>query len=264
MLTKHTKNRYHFSTLALLIALSPILTAASSAYAVLGACTSSKPCTCADVSVMKQFLDDQEKNKQAWQDVYDSFGSTTPPANSAEARTSYGSKAPPLSPVLSSKCPAWGTAIKLGGVDPNGTPVYDTCFCNNFCDSMVNSVGNHEKRHVSGGTAMMIVLTPWMILAQMTGATGTSSSDSIAAQILSLSEIDAHSGQVDELQKAYNELMARDADGDGAADSCKPTPVTALSPAELAAAKEAKSAAASQGLAGRISLLYSRVVHGAD
>ena len=172
---------------------------------------SKPPCKCDDIETIERFYLQQQQNLDAWEEVLKEFFTSNAPLDPADARNRYSSKTTSDS-VLLSKCPSWqGQAeIKLGGLDSSGNPEFDQCFCNTFCDKIVDSVIVHEQRHYYNIITLGVVSLPSSIIAKLIpGDLGRYQQDSLMAQLLTLSEIDAHRTQVSYLEDAIRELKSK-------------------------------------------------------
>ena len=168
-----------------------------------------RPCTCADLPTIDRFAQATAAAETAWEKVLLAFSGNNPPRTLDEARALFDANNP-ADPLLLQEgrkgCPTFGGG-KIGGIDDKGNPVYDSCYCQAFCDVIVLSTGDHERRHHENMVDIALQQIPVVLAGGLLGE-----SVPYNASVLTLSEIDAHEAQLKSLADRKAALIAANPD----------------------------------------------------
>lgn len=172
----------------------------------------SRACTCDDGPMMEIFLADQRAARAAWQSVLDDLDAGTGPTNERDAVAAFQSRFAADSRILDQfrSCAGYDPEVnkpqKIGGIDEDGDPKVDPCYCDAFCEDIVQQTVIHEKKHkptLLGGFATSLP----RLLACKAGALSGYGCDSIWARILTESEVASYDAGIGSLQAGLDRLV---------------------------------------------------------
>jgi hypothetical protein len=219
-------------------------------------CTS-RPCTCADVPMMEIFQANQVRGRDAWKSVRADLFSTTGPQSTQDAIALFGSrfKGDPRVATQFMSCTGYDATKnnlnKIAGVAGIGQAVLDPCFCNAFCQDIVDATVIHELTH--GPTIIINVLNQANFrVACKTGLMPDSLCNSLDSAALADSEIVSYGMGISSLQSSIERI--RKSDPAKPEMECTWTPLPPM-------AKRAPTPAPESFMA-RVKLLVQRFIHG--
>jgi hypothetical protein len=113
----------------------------------------SRPCECSDAPMIERFIRNQKNARSVWVQVQDQIGSDTGPMSGAEARQLFEDNFAGDSWISAQfkTCAGYDKNVnslsQIAGVPSFGAAALDPCFCNAFCQDIVDSTVNHELAH---------------------------------------------------------------------------------------------------------------------
>lgn len=221
-------------------------------------CTS-RPCTCDDIPIMDAFLQSQKDAKTAWSLVQAEIFTPDGPQSLADTVSSFQSKymGDPNVAAQFKMCadydPSVNKLTKVAGVSSSGGAMLDPCFCNAFCQDIVDSTVMHERMHVP--TQLLGFGNKLSFFAACkVGALPDRVCNALEPLNLAESELVSHEAGILSLQSDLDDLLASDPSMPEMACTWAP-----LVPPEMASVvPEVK------GFFARVALLVQRIVWGTE
>jgi hypothetical protein len=223
----------------------------------------SPPCKCSDAPMMEMFLNDQRKALSSWEDTKDAILTPGGPETQKEAIADFHSRFDPQAdPRVEEqflKCPTINMGKhnpgKIAGVSINkGGAALDDCFCQTFCQDIVEATATHENIHFGFGFVAIGELIS-VISACVTLDLPAGFCDTLDAQMLADSEIFAHKGGISSLADSLSDLRASDPDNPDMECTWEPLPPVAMR-------HVAPPPTPPAGFWERVEMLASRFIHG--
>jgi hypothetical protein len=113
----------------------------------------SRPCECSDAPMIERFIRNQKNARSVWVQVAEQIGTDTGPMSGTEARQLFEDNFSGDSWINAQFMTCAGYDEKknslkqIAGVPSFGAAALDPCFCNAFCQDIVDSTVNHELAH---------------------------------------------------------------------------------------------------------------------
>jgi hypothetical protein len=226
-------------------------------------CTS-RPCTCDDIPMMDAFLQSQKDAHSAWFDVRGEIFTSGGPQTIEDAVKSFQSKysGDPRVADQFKMCAGYDPTVnklsKIAGVSSSGGAMLDPCFCDAFCQDIVDSTVAHEIMHVPTNIAGVVGKAQLFAGCKL-GVLPDRLCNALMPLTLVDSELAAHEVGIASLTIDLELLKAEDPAMPEMACTWQPLPAavtTSLSPRVLEPAK--------LGVLDRVVLLFKRIVWGEE
>ena len=228
-----------------------------------GKCTS-RPCTCDDIPMMEAFLQSQKDAHSAWYDVRGEIFTSGGPQTIEQTVASFQSKysGDPRVADQFKMCAGYDPNVnklsKIAGVSSSGGAMLDPCFCNAFCQDIVDSTVAHEVMHVPTNIAG-VVGKAHLLAGCKLGVLPDRLCNALMPLTLVDSELAAHEVGIASLTIDLELLKSEDPAMPEMACTWQPLPAavtTSLSPKVIEPAK--------LGVLERVVLLFERIVWGEE
>lgn len=232
----------------------------------------SDECTCEDAPMMEVFLKNQENARDAWQSVRDDLFTEGGPQSMEEARALFesrfnGDDRVGLQFMSCEGYDAEKNSLKqIAAVPSLGQATLDPCFCDAFCQDIIDATVTHELTHGPTLLAGFADVLHWKVACK-TGVLSDTFCNSLDPMILANSEISSYtlgnyslSESIEDLQESDPADPEMECTWDPLPDEAPPEPEPNILP-PIPGAKA--PAAAPSGLWNRFTLLVDRFINGA-
>lgn len=219
----------------------------------------SRECQCADAPMIERFIRNQKNARDVWRQVLGQVGTDTGPMSGSEARQMFQDNfsGDPLVSAQFMTCNGYdatkNTLSQIAGVPSFGAAALDPCFCNAFCQDIVDATVNHELAHTPTILLAFREDAPY-VAACKTGLLPDTFCNSLEPSQLAQSEIASYSVGILSLQSDLDDIQAAAPENPAVECTWDPLPD--------AGARLAPPPAPS-GFFERVLLLADRVLHGA-
>jgi hypothetical protein len=218
----------------------------------------SRPCTCDDMPMLEAYIANQKNGRDAWMMVKSDIFSSTGPTSGAAAIKQFQSRFagdPRITDqfkMCTSYDPAKNSVTKVAGVSPLGTASLDPCFCETFCQDIIDATVAHERMHVPTLLLGLLNYGDVMIACKLGIGLPASLCNGIEPTILAESELPSYDKGIASLEAAANRIPSE------SSVQCTWQPLPPVAPPPMAAAIPSPP-----GLLARLKLIFARILRGA-